>query len=389
MFLMGYEKALRLQKLPPYIFSKIGQKKVELKKAGVDLIDLGMGDPDLSTPTPLVDVLVEKAKQGENHHYPPYAGIPEFKEAVSKWMLRRFNVEIDPETEAMNLIGTKEGVANFSQAILNPGDFCMIPDPGYPVYTNACVLSGATPTYYNLTELTQFKPKWSDIPDNAWKAAKLLFINFPNNPTGATVDMDCYRELADRAKKYNVIVCSDNPYSEQCYDTDAPSFLQAPGAKDVGIEFFSMSKTYNMTGWRIGFAVGNKDLIAALYQMKSTIDTGIFVPIQYAAIAALEGKDNELIGPSKDVFSYRRRFFTEELRKKGYEVFDAGATFYLWIRCPRGESSMDTCAKLMEEKGIVATPGVGFGKNGEGYFRISLTKPEERLKEALERMPTA
>lgn len=383
---MKIQKALRLQKLPPYIFSKINAKKKELKAAGADLIDLGMGDPDLDTPPAIVKTLIEAAQLGENHHYQPYQGIDEFRQAAVDWMERRFSVTLDPQSEAINLIGAKEGSYNIAQGVLNPGDFCLVPDPGYPVYTNAVVLAGATPTYYPLQYENRYRPNWSDITPDVWKATKMIYINFPNNPTGASVEIDTYRELVDLAKRYEVIVVSDNPYSEHSFEQNAPAFMQAEGAKEVGIEIFSCSKTYNMTGWRVGFAVGNEELLRALFQMKSAMDTGIFKPIQLSAITALRGDDNELIQPSKEVFRYRRKMVSENLREMGYEVFDGGSTFYLWIKTPSGESSLDFCSRMMDEKAVVTTPGVGFGKNGEGFFRISLTKPEEVLREALKRL---
>jgi len=385
---MKFQSSVRLQKLPPYIFSEIQKRKKEVAARQIDLIDLGMGDPDLATPPTIVNCLIEEARKTENHHYPPYNGIPEFRQAVCRWMERRFSVTADPDKEVINLIGSKEGIANFSQAIFNPGDFCLVPDPAYPVYTNAALLAGASPLNYPLRASNAFRPKWSEISEEVWRAIKLIFINFPNNPTSATVSIDTYRELVSLAQKYDFMICSDNPYSEQSYHELAPCLLQVPGAKEVGIEFFSCSKTYNMTGWRIGFAVGNPDLVSALYKMKSAIDTGIFKPIQWAAIAALDGKERELVNPSKEVFHYRRNLMKEGLEKLGYEIFDGGATFYLWIKTPMGEDSMSTCTRLLE-KGIVTTPGIGFGKQGEGYFRMSLTVPEEKIKEVLERMPAA
>lgn len=384
----GFQKAYRLQKLPPYVFSRIAERKKELIKSGVDMIDLGMGTPDLAVPKPIIEVLNQKVLETENSYYAPYAGIPEFRGAVQHWMERRFSVSVDPDKEVLNLIGSKEGIANFTQAVVNPGDFVLIPDPGYPVYSNATILAGATPIFYPLRPENRFQPDWSEIDEGVWKSIRMIFINFPNNPTSATVEIDCYRELVDLAHKYNFIICSDNPYSEQSYDSLAPCLMQAKGAMDVAIESFSMSKTYNMSGWRIGFAVGNEKLIAALHHMKSTIDTGIFKPIQYAAAFALEGEDRELLEPSKAVYRYRRQFMQEGLSEKGYEVFDANATFYLWIRTPAGKDSMSFCEEVMQE-GVVCTPGSGFGKMGEGFFRISLTRPEEVLKEALNRIPPA
>ena len=383
---MNFKASLRIEKLPPYIFSDIHRKKKMLMDQGIQMIDLGMGDPDLATPRPIVDELLRTAQETENHHYPPYNGLESFRKAVSTWMERRFSVICDPQKEVINLIGSKEGIANFAQAVLNPGDFCLIPDPGYPVYTNAVLLAGASPVYFPLKWENRFRPDWNEVPEEVWKTIKLVFINFPNNPTSATVEIDTYRELVSRAQRYGFIVCSDNPYSEQSYDTMAPAFLQVPGAKDVGIEFFSCSKTYNMTGWRVGFAVGNESLITALYRMKSAIDTGIFKPIQLAASYALLGNERELVNPSKEVFQYRRNLMKLGLEKLGYEVFEGGATFYLWIRTPRHQGSMKFCEDLMK-RGIVTTPGIGFGKMGEAYFRMSLTVPEEAIREVLKRMP--
>ena len=381
------QKSLRLQKLPPYIFAQIDEKKRALIAEGRDLVDLGIGDPDLPTPTPIIDTLVKEAKDPKNHRYPSYGGLNEFKQACADWMEKRFSVSLNPKDEIMSLIGSKEGIAHFTEAVVNPGDFALMPDPAYPVYANATILAGGTPVYYPLTAENNFKPNWNSITDEVWKAVKVIFINFPHNPTSATITIDTYAELVDRAKTYGFIIASDGAYSEQGYTHLPPCILQVPGAKDHAIEFFSMSKSYNMTGWRVGFAAGNKDLIAALYQMKSTLDSGVFQPVQWAAITAMKGKDSELINPSKEVYFYRRNLMLEGLQSLGYQVFDGGATFYLWIKNPPGKTSAQIAAEFLDA-GVVVTPGSGFGAQGEGYFRVALTVPEEKLKEALKRIPS-
>lgn len=383
---MKIQKALRLQKLPPYVFAQLDEKKKELQSKGVNLIDLGIGDPDLPTPTPIIETLAAKARDAENHRYPSYGGMDAFKKTVADWMERRFSVKVDPKSEIISLIGSKEGIVHFTEAVINPGDFVLIPDPAYPVYTNATILSGGSTVYYPLKEEHQFRPRWSDISEDVWKAVKVVFINFPHNPTSATVTLDTYAELVERAIKYGFIIASDGAYCEQGYSTLPPCCLQVPKAKDCTIEFFSLSKSYNMTGWRVGFAAGNKDLIAALYQMKSTLDSGVFQPIQFAAMTAMTGKEEELVQPSKEVYLYRRQLMVEGLKNLGYQVFDGGATFYLWVRNPAGKTSADTAADFLD-KGIVVTPGNGFGKMGEGYFRIALTVREEKIREALSRIP--
>ncbi len=385
---MKIQKSLRLQKLPPYIFAELDEKKRELLSKGVDLIDLGIGDPDLPTPMPMIETLAKTAKDPSNHRYPSYGGMVEYKKACAEWMERRFSVSLNPKDEIISLIGSKEGLVHFAFGMINSGDFALCPDPAYPVYVNATLLCGGTPVFYSLREENRFQPKWSEIGDDVWKTVKVVFVNFPNNPTSATVPLTVYQELVERAKKYGFIICSDGAYCEQGYEQLPPCALQVPGAKDVTIEFFSLSKSYNMTGWRVGFAAGNPQLIATLYQMKSTLDSGVFQPVQWAAITALKGKDEELINPSKEVYFYRRNLMVEGLRKLGYDVFDGGATFYLWVKNPKGKTSTETCQNLLE-LGIVVTPGNGFGKFGEGYFRIALTVAEERIQEALKRFPKA
>jgi LL-diaminopimelate aminotransferase len=383
---MKIQKSLRLQKLPPYIFAEIDEKKRDLISKGHDLVDLGIGDPDLPTPPPMIETLATTARDKKNHRYPSYGGLKEFRDTCAEWMQRRFSVSLDPKTEIMSLIGSKEGLAHFTEAFVNPGDFTLIPDPAYPVYANATILAGGTPVYYSLKKENHFKPNWSEITDHVWKSVKVVYINYPHNPTSATVELDTYSQLVSIAKRFGFIICSDGAYCEQGYEVPPPSILQVPGAKDVALEFFSLSKSYNMTGWRVGFAAGNKDLVAGLYQIKSTLDSGVFQPVQWAAITALKGKDSELIQPSKEVYFYRRDLMVKGLQNLGYEVFDGGATFYLWVTNPPGKTSAEVASQLLE-LGVVVTPGSGFGKAGEGYFRIALTVPEERLKEALKRIP--
>lgn len=384
---MKFRPALRLEQLPPYVFTGINKRKRELVAEGKDLIDLGMGDPDLETPKPIINKLIEAVQQPENQKYPPYGGIPEFKKSAALWMQKRFHVDVDPETEVASLIGSKEGVVHFTQSFVNPGDFCLLPDPGYPSYLNAVLLSGGTPLTYKLKWENRFRPDWSQIEESVWKSLRLVYINYPHNPTSATVELDSYRELVQKAQQYGFIILSDGAYCEHGFDTLPPCLMQVPGAKEVAVEMFTCSKSYNMTGFRVGFAVGQPDLISAFLKMKSCVDTGVFKAVQWAAISAFDGNEKELVEPSREVFRYRRQFMREELEKRGYQVFDGNATFYLWIRVPRGFSSADFAWKAMDA-GVVVTPGHGFGEAGEGYFRIALTVPEERLREAIERFPS-
>ena len=375
-------EALRLQKLLPYLFAEIDRKKRELIGQGKTLIDLGIGDPDLPTPRPIIESLYKAAQNPQNHRYPPYEGLLAFRKDCAHWMEQRFSVEINPNTEVLALIGSKEGLAHFPHAFINPGDFALMPDPGYPVYANATILAGGTPLYYPLQEENRFQPLWSEIPPSIWKSIRFVFVNFPHNPTSATVPLESYRELVDRAKQYGFVICSDSAYAEQNYNQSPSSILQIPGAKEVAVDFFSLSKTYHMTGWRVGFAAGNASLLKALGRIKSNMDSGVFGAIQQAAIQALEGPDKELVEPSRQIYRYRRQLMAEGLRQKGYRVFDGGATFYLWVKNHEGMNS-DEMTQTLLERGVVVTPGSGFGSKGEGYFRIALTSTEEALKEAL------
>jgi LL-diaminopimelate aminotransferase len=380
------QKADRLKQLPPYLFMEIDRLKAEVQAKGVDIIDLGVGDPDLPTPTHILNRLTETARDPKNHRYPSYSGMNDFRKAVTAWYDRRFGVSLDPEREAVTLIGSKEGIAHFPLAFLNPGDLALVSSPGYPVYHIGTLFAGGQSYFLPLRKENRFLPDLRRIPEETAKRAKILFINYPNNPTAAVADRAFFEEVVRFARDNQVIVCHDAAYSEITYDGYQPmSFLEIPGAKEVGIEFHSLSKTYNMTGWRIGFAVGNDRLIAGLSQVKSNIDSGAAQAIQWAGIEALEGPQ-DCLSELNRIYQRRRDLMVAGLKKSGLKVEAPKATFYLWIEVPPGYTSTQTTIHLLEKTGIVTTPGNGFGDPGEGYFRISLTVPEERLEEAVSRL---
>ena len=383
----SFNKATRLTLLPPYLFAKLDQSKRKLKEKGKDLIDLGIGDPDIPTPAPIINRLIEASRNPLNHRYPPYEGLFSFREEVAKWYSRRFGVSLDPETEVLALIGSKEGIAHISLGLLNPGDLALVPEPAYPVYQAGVIFAGAKPFYIPLKQETKFLPFLEDIDHNIASKAKLIWVNYPNNPTGAVVEIDFFKGLVEFAKKYNLIVCNDLAYSELSYDGYcAPSILQVEGAKEVAVEFHSLSKSFCMTGWRLGFAVGNKNILAILREVKTNVDSGVFQAIQEAGVEALKLGDI-LINDIREVYRRRRDIFVEGLRKLGWQVTPPKATFYLWIKIPqKGISSIDFAQKLLYECGVVVTPGIGFGPSGEGYVRVALTVDEEKLKEALYRL---
>ncbi len=377
--------ARRLRALPPYLFAELDRKKEALLKKGVDVIDLGVGDPDLPTPKRVVERMREAVLDPSNHRYPSYEGLREFREAAARWYLRRFGVELDPSREVMALIGSKEGIAHIPLAFVNPGDGVLVPDPGYPVYSAATILAGGTPHPIPLLEERGFLPDLPAIPKDVAKGAKLLFLNYPNNPTSAVASKGFFEEVVAFAKEFDLIVCHDAAYSELYFESPPPSFLEAEGAKEVGVEFHSLSKTYRMTGWRIGFVVGSEDVIRGLRGVKTNVDSGVFQAIQIAAIEALEG-DQRDVEEGREIFRRRRDLMLKELGALGLEVFPSPATFYLWVKVPQGHTSTSFCELVLLEAGVVFTPGVGFGKYGEGYVRIALTVGEERLEEALERL---
>jgi LL-diaminopimelate aminotransferase len=379
-------KADRLLQLPPYLFMEIDRLKAEVRAKGVDIIDLGVGDPDLPTPEHILKRLIEATQDPSNHRYPSYSGMNDFRKSVAAWYQRRFNVALDPVEEVVTLIGSKEGIAHFPLAFINPGDYALMSSPGYPVYFSGTLFAGGRSYFLPLRKENHFLPDLSQIPGEVVRQAKVLFINYPNNPTGAVADRSFFEGVVAFAREHRIIIGHDAAYSEIAYDGYRPlSFLEVPGAKEVGLEFHSLSKTYNMTGWRIGFAVGNAQLIGGLSQVKSNIDSGAPQAIQWAGIEALEGPQS-CLEEMRTVYRKRRDLMVRGLRQIGLAVDSPKASFYLWVEVPKGYTSAQTTRHLLQQAGIVTTPGNGFGEPGEGYFRISLTVPQERLEEAVDRL---
>ena len=374
-----FEYAQRIKILPPYLFAQIDQKKREKLQQGVDLIDLGVGDPDIPTPQPIVEAMKRAVEKPEHHRYPSYEGMFSFRKTVADWYKRRFGVDLDPHTEIVTLIGSKEGIAHFPLAFVNPGDVVLCPDPAYPVYKIGTIFAGGEPYILPLKEENGFLPDFKSVPKDILKRAKIIWVNYPNNPTSAVAEESFYKELIDWARENNIIVASDLAYSEIYFGNKRPmSILQIEGAKEVAIEFHSLSKTFNMTGWRLGMAVGNKDLIAGLGKVKTNVDSGQFQAIQEAGITALSLPEEE-VQKIRDVYKERRSAMIKALEDVGLEVYKSDATFYLWVKVPKGYTSAEFVSLLLDKCGIVCTPGNGFGQYGEGYFRISLTVPTERL----------
>jgi len=384
---MNLNYSNRINKLPEYLFAEIDREIEKKRKNGIEVIDLSVGDPDLPTANNIVDALCDSARDPENHRYPSYRGMLEFRESVANFYKRRFNVRLNPEDEVIALIGSKEGIAHLPLAFINSGDSCLVPDPAYPVYKISAILADGNAIEMPLLEENEFRPDLNVIGRNDAKKAKIMFINYPNNPTTAIADKDFFREVVDFAIENEIIVCHDNAYSEITFDGYiAPSFLEVKNAKDIGIEFHSLSKTYNMTGWRIGFAVGNSDIIRGLGKVKENIDSGIFQAIQYAGVEALNSPESE-IRDNVNIFKERRDLMVDGLNDIGFEVEKPKATFYLWFRIPnKFKNSIEFCRKLLKKAGVVMTPGSGFGKYGEGYVRLSITQPIEILERALERI---
>jgi LL-diaminopimelate aminotransferase len=376
----------RVENLPPYLFVEISRKIAERKAKGQDVVSFGIGDPDIPTPAHIIERLCKEAHVPANQRYPESEGLPELRKTIASWYQQRFGVTLDPEKEVAPLIGSKEGIAHVALCLLNPGDIALITDPGYPVYTIGTKLAGGTPYYLPISPKNNFLPDLDNIPGDVLEKTKVLWLNYPNNPTGAVADLKFFNKAVEFAKKHDICICHDGPYSEVAFDGYTPvSFLQAEGAKDVGIEFHSLSKTYNMTGWRIGMAVGNAQAINALKIMKSNLDSGIPQAIQYAAIEALNGPQN-CIKEHNDIYQRRRDLIVDTLNKMGLEAQPPKASLYIWAKVPHGFTSVEFTNDLLDKVGVVVTPGTGYGSNGEGYVRLSLTIADALLLKGLSRM---
>lgn len=383
------EKSKRIKELPPYLFAEIDRRKRAALARGVDLIDLGIGDPDIPTPAPIVEKLIEAAAKPVNHRYPNSAGLPEFRESIASWYHRRFGVRLDPEKEVTSLIGSKEGIANMAVAFVDPGDLVLVASPCYPVYHIGTLFNGGRNYFLPLTKENHFLPDLDAVPKEIAQKAKMLWINYPNNPTAAVAEKGFFARVVEFAQRHNVIVCHDAAYTEVAFDGyRPPSFLEFEGAREVGIEFHSLSKSFNMTGWRIGMAVGNKNLVGGLAQVKSNVDSGAFQAVQEAAIEALRLGD-KIIEPSRKIYQERRDILVSGLHAAGFECEVPRATFYVWVSVPEGMTSAQLTTRLLEESGVVTTPGSGFGVGGEGYIRLTLCVAQERLKEVVERIRKA
>jgi len=376
----------RINNLPPYLFAAIDKAKARAIEKGVDVIDLGVGDPDMPTPDNVIQALYRSAQNPTRHKYPSYTGMLSFREAAAKWYKEHLGIELDPVSQVLTVIGSKEGIAHIPLAFINPGEIALIPDPAYPVYKIGTLFADGKPCIMPLLEENDFLPDLDAIPKDVAKLAKLMFLNYPNNPTSAIAPDKFFEEVIEFAKENEVIIVHDNAYSEMTFDGyKAPSFLKFDGAMDVGIELHSLSKTYNMTGWRIGFAVGNAEILDGLGKVKTNMDSGAFEAVQEAGIAAMQGPQ-QCISDMNKIYTHRRDALMVGLKELGIDVKPPKATFYIWAPVPEGHDSMGLSKILLEEAGIVATPGVGFGDYGEGYVRFSLTQSVERINEAVERM---
>ncbi len=382
------EPAQRVRQLPRYLFAEIDRKIREKVAQGVDVIRLGIGDPDSPTPEFIVERMSREIGRRENHNYPPDQGLMEFRQAIACYYNERHHVKLDPEREVLPLIGSKEGIANVSFSFINPGDLTLVPDPGYPVYGIGTLLAGGQPYYLPLIRENDYLPQFEQIPPDVAAAAKLMFLNYPNNPTGAVADLKFFEQAVEFARRHNILVCHDAAYSELVYDGLRPlSFLEAAGAKQVAIEFNSLSKTFNMTGWRIGYAVGSAEALEVLGRFKTNIDSGLFKAIQNCGIEALTNPSRDgFINALRELYRQRREIVISALKRLGWPEPASRGAFYIWAPVPKGFSSEEFVTGLLDETGVVVTPGRGFGEHGEGYFRIALTVEAGRLQEAMERI---
>jgi len=383
---MAWERSDRLKALPPYLFVEIDRARRRAIAAGRDVINFGVGDPDRPTFGFIVEAMRKAVGDPANHRYPFDEGVPKFRAAAAAFMKSRYGVELDPTREIITCIGAKEVIAHLPLAVVNPGEVVLVPRPGYPVYNAAAVFAGAEPAYLALTAENGWLPNLEAIDQAAAARAKMIYVNYPNNPTAAVADLAWYEKLIAWGRKHNVMVAADAAYSEVYYDSPPPSVLQAPGAREVAVEFHSLSKTFNMTGWRIGWVAGNAEIVAALAAVKGNVDSGQFNAIQWAGVAALQGYDRDEVRRQREIYRQRRDVLCDGLAKLGYGVSRPAATFYVWARCPEGVDSMTFAKRCLGEADVVFIPGVGFGPPGEGYFRAALTIETERVAEALDRL---
>jgi LL-diaminopimelate aminotransferase len=376
----------RVEKLPPYFYVDISRKIAEKQGRGEDVVSFAIGDPDIPTPPHIIERLCKAAQDSTNHRYPDSDGLPELRQAIVHWYRNRFDVSLDPDKEVLPLIGSKEGIAHIAFCLIDSGDVALVTDPGYPVYSVSTMLAGGRPYYIPLSLKNGFLPDLRRIPANVLRRTNLLWINYPNNPTGAVADIDFFKRVVEFARQNDLCVCHDGPYSEVYFDGYKPvSFMQADGAPEVGVEFHSLSKSYNMTGWRIGMVVGNATMIDALRRLKSNLDSGIPQAIQYAAIEALVGTQ-DCIEEHNVVYQRRRDLIVEMLNNIGLKAGKPKASLYIWAQVPQGYTSMEFANDLLEKVGVVVTPGITYGRSGEGYIRLSLTLPDASLVKGLSRL---
>jgi len=378
--------AKRLDRLPPYLFVDINRRIAEMRARGIDIVTFAIGDPDMPTPQHIIDRLCAEARVPANHRYPESDGLPVLREAVAEWYQSRFGVDLDPDSEVLPLIGSKEGIGHIAFCFVESGSLVLVPDPGYPVYSMATMIAGGQPHYMPLLEENGYLPDFDAIPESVASRATLMWLNYPNNPTGAGAPLEVFNRAVAFARAHNIAICHDAPYTEVYFDGHRPpSFLQAEGARDVGVEFHSLSKTYHMTGWRIGMAVGNKDMIRSLFTLKSNLDSGIPQAIQLMAVEALRGPQ-DVIERHNAVLQRRRDKLMDVLSQIGLHARKPDGTFYVWARVPEGYSCVDLTRELLEQVHVAVTPGIGYGASGANYIRFSITLPDDRLDEGVRRL---
>ncbi len=383
---MVLAKSQRLQQLPPYLFIEIDRRKREKIASGADVINLGIGDPDQPTPAFIIDAMGKAIQDPANHRYPFDEGVPAFRDTAAAFLTSRFDLHLDPGSQIIATIGSKDGIAHLPLAVVNPGDIVLVPSPGYPVYNSGAIFAGGRPWAIDLTDANAYLPDLDAIPRDVADQARLIWVNYPNNPTAAVADLDFYQRLVAFAEKHDLIVASDLAYSETYFDDPPPSILQVPGALDRCIEFHSLSKTFNMTGWRIGFAAGNADVITALAQVKGNCDSGQFNAIQWAGKEALAHYDHPDVRAMTDTYRRRRDVLCDGLTAAGIVTPRCAASFFVWGRCPDGVTSMEFCSRVLDEAAVVMVPGGGFAPHCDARFRCALTVDEDRLRQAVDRI---